>query len=313
MNISIVIPAYNEEPNIANAILSVKDLVARVGIRDYEIIVVDDHSDDNTFEAVKKFGADNINCIRLSRRSGSHTALRAGLANSRGDAVLCIAADGQEDIGVLPEMIKKRLAGAKVIWALKKDRKAEAWHMRKAAQLFYRILLLLDETQEQNIDFSRADFFMLDRTVVKAINACPEKNTSLFGLIGWLGFRSDFVEYDRKPRVRGKTKWSFKRRLRLARDWIIAFSGLPLKIMSIMGAVVATAGFIYGAFLIIHAIVGKPAPGWSSIMVAIFVLGGLQMMMLGVIGEYLWRNLDESRKRPLYFVETSTSNDETIR
>ncbi|MBN2452680.1 MAG: glycosyltransferase family 2 protein [Candidatus Omnitrophica bacterium] len=311
MKLSIVIPAYNEANSIERTIRDIREAVSRSGVKECEFIVVDDHSEDSTFELVKGMGEKNINSIRLSRRGGSHTAIRAGLRHSRGDATLCISADGQEDPGVLAEMAGKWKAGAKIVWALRRDRRSENWHIRKFAQLFYYALSFLGESQERGIDFSRADFFLLDSRVVKSINACSEKNTSLFGLIGWLGFGSDFVEYDRRPRAAGKTKWSFRRRVRLAKDWIIAFSGLPLKIMSAIGMFIAVFGFIYGLYLVINYMVGSPSPGWSSIMVAIFILGGVQMMMLGIIGEYLWRNLDESRKRPLYFIEASTTNAET--
>lgn len=126
----------------------------------------------------------------------------------------------------------------------------------------------------EKIDLSRADFFLLDRKVVNAINNCPERNTSLFGLIVWLGFSQDFVEYERRPRHSGKSKWNFRGRLRLAKDWIIAFSGIPLKLMSIFGIFFAILGFIYGIYLVINALRGNPPPGWSSIIVAVLVLGG---------------------------------------
>lgn len=306
MKLSVVIPAYNEASNIARTIRDISEALARSDEKEYDVVVVDDHSDDDTFGVVRGMGEPRINCVRLSRRSGSHAAVRAGLRVARGDAVLCMAADGQDDAGAAVEMAKKWRSGVQVVWALRKDRKTEHWHVRKFAQLFYSLLSLVGESQETGIDFSRADFFLLDRAVVDALNACSEKNTSLFGLIGWLGFRSDFVEYDRKPRATGRTKWNFKSRVRLAKDWIIAFSGLPLKMMSAVGFCIAIAGFLYGVYLIINSVVGSPIAGWSSIMVATLIIGGVQMMMLGIIGEYLWRNLDESRKRPLYFVEATT-------
>lgn len=313
MKLSIVIPAYNEELNIKQTILELKETLTTVNyVNNYEIIVIDDHSSDKTFEIIKSFRETNIKGIRLSKRSGSHISIRAGLAASAGDAVLCISADRQEDVKVINKMIEKWSSGNKIIWALRNNRKSETWYIHKAAQIFYRILLWLGDTEHRNIDFSRADFFLLDKKVVKAINNCFEKNTSLFGLIVWLGFNQDFVEYNRRKRRLGKSKWRFRSRLHLAKDWIIAFSGVPLKLISIIGFFTAVLGFLYGIYVIINAIVGTPRPGWSSIMVAIFVLGGIQMIMLGIIGEYLWRNLDESRRRPLYLIEsTTTTNNES--
>lgn len=312
MMFSVVIPAYNEAQNITQTIMELKQVLAPSGFaHDYEIIVVDDHSNDKTYEFVESFKEEKIKCIRLSRRYGSHTAIRAGFAASKGDAVLCIAADGQEDTAVVTEMAEKWNRGAKIVWALRKQRNAEPWYIRRSAQLFYRFLAWLGDTEHVDIDFSRADFFLLDRHVVDAINACAERNTSLFGLIVWLGFTQDFVEYDRAPRRYGKSKWNFISRLRLAKDWIVAFSGVPLKLMSIVGFIIAIIGFVYGIYVVIFALMGRiPPSGWSSIIVAVFVLGGVQMIMLGIVGEYLWRNLDESRKRPLFFIETTTADQD---
>ena len=304
--ISIIIPAHNEEANIGQTVADLKKVLDGVKSNGYEIVVVDDHSSDGTFRVVQSLKVGNVHSVRLSRQCGSHTAIRAGLSQAKGDCVLVMAADGQDDTKVLPEMLAKWDEGKKIIWALRRSRAGEAWYIRKPAILFYKALSWLGGTKYTNIDFSRADFFLLDKKVVDAINTCHEKNTSLFGLIAWLGFSSDFVEYNRKERVKGKTKWSLKNRVHLAKDWIVAFSGLPLKLMAILGVFIALLGFLYGFYIFINAIIGSPSPGWSSIMVAIFVLCGTQMIMLGILGEYLWRNLDESRKRPLYFIEDTT-------
>ena len=303
---SIIIPAYNESSNIKTTIIELLDVLSDTYfISNYEIIVVDDHSDDSTFQEVKSFNDRKVKCIRLSRRSGSHIALRAGISLARGDAVLCISADGQDDPNVLEEMLKKWQEGAQTIWALRKKRK-ESFLIKRSVLIFYRTLELLTNTKKSEIDLSRADFYLLDKKVVDAINHCPERNTSLFGLINWLGFKTDYVEFERRKRKSGKSKWNFRARFRLAKDWIVAFSGLPLKLMSILGALVALIGFLYAIFIVIHAIIGNPIQGWASIMIVILILGGLQMIMFGILGEYLWRNIDESRRRPLYFIEKTT-------
>jgi len=304
MYLSVVIPAFNESENIPETLAELQILLKQTSCVDqYEIIVVDDHSSDKTFEAVAALAQPEIKAVRLSRKSGSHVAIRAGLTKTSGDAALCISADGQEDITILRKMLDKWTAGAQVIWGLRMDRKGEQWLVRKLAELFYRLLLWLGHTRNNNIDIARADFFLLDNTVVRAINACPERNTSLMGLLVWLGYVADFVEYERRPRRHGFSRWSLKTRFHLAKDWIVAFSGIPLKLISMCGFCVAIIGFLYGIYVIINAIVGNPASGWSSIMVAIFLLGGVQMIMLGIMGEYLWRCLDETRNRPLFFIE----------
>lgn len=304
--VSVVIPAFNESDNIRNTIEEIKDLIEKKNLsEEYEIVVIDDHSTDNTFNIVKSFNDTKIKCIRLSRRSGSHVALRAGIAMAKGKAVLCISADGQDDPNALEKILTKWREGAQIVWALRKRRK-ESLLMKWFALIFYMTLEFLTNRKKSQIDLSRADFYFLDKKVVDAINLCPERNTSLLGLINWLGFKQDYVEFERRERKSGKSKWDFRARYRLARDWIIAFSGLPLKLMTIAGIFFSLIGFLYAMFIIVYAIVGNPVQGWASTIVLILVLGGLYMLMLGIIGEYLWRNLDESRRRPLYFIEKST-------
>jgi len=304
MKLTIIIPTHNEKENIK---IIIEELIAVVDsisiVNELNILVVDDHSSDKTYELVDQMNDPRIQCFRLSKRVGSHIALRAGLKQSMGDAVLCISADGQDDPSCLSKMLEKYSTGTNIVWALHNRRAEESWFARKTAQLFYAVLYWLSDTENRKIDLSRANFFLLDKAVINAVNSCPERNTSLFGLIAWLGFKQEFVEYERRERNTGLSKWGFRSRLSLAKDWIIAFSGLPLKLMTIVGFIVAFNGFLYAIFLIINSFLKNPIAGWSSIMVAVLVLGGIQMIMLGIAGEYLWRNLDESRKRPLYFIE----------
>ena len=307
--LSIVIPAYNESLNIKATILELINVLSETEFSSkYEIIVVDDHSYDSTFQEVKSFNSRKIKCIRLSRRSGSHIALRAGMFQAKGDIVICISADGQDNPNIFEKLIKKWKEGNNIVWALRYNRR-EPLLIKNFAIVFYKILQLLTNIKDNKIDLSRADFYLLDKKVIDAINSCGERNTSLFGLINWFGFRQDYVKYERRERRSGKSKWSFRSRFRLAKDWIVAFSGLPLKLMSIIGFIVSSIGFLYGIIVLLNAISGNPIQGWTSTILIILILGGLQMIMLGIIGEYLWRNLDETRKRPLYFIEDSTNNN----
>ena len=309
MKLSIIIPAYNESDNIKatiNEVLSVMDKAAETD--KVEIIVADDHSSDNTFETVQQINDSRVSCIRLSKRSGSHTAIRAGFREATGDTVMFMDADGQVDPSCIPEMLKKWHNGAKVVWALRRSRKHEAKRISIPATLFYRIMTWLGDYEDNPIDLSDADFWLFDRVAVDAFNSCVEKNTSISGLVTWLGFKQDFIEYDRRTRRHGKSKWTFRTRFRSAKDWIVAFSGLPLKLMVMVGFFIAIIGFLYALYIIFNYFTGSPVGGWSTIMVAILLLGGIQMIMLGIIGEYLWRNLEESRKRPLYFIEKNTLN-----
>jgi len=304
MKLSVVIPAYNENGNIQITLMELQSLLAALPeVSQLQIIVVDDHSTDGTFDAVCHMDDPQITAMRLSRRSGSHIAIRAGLRESTGDAVLCLSADGQDDPSCIIQMLKERFEGAKVVWAIRNDRKNEPVLARLFAGVFYRTLSRLTPENQSVIDLSRADFFLLDKLVVDAINRCNEMHTSLFGLICWMGFEQRSVIYDRRTRRIGKSKWDFHCRLQLAKDWIVAFSGIPLKLMSTLGLVVAMFGFLYAVYVIFNAYWGNPVEGWSSIVVAVFILGGIQMIMFGVLGEYLWRNINETRKRPLYIIE----------
>ena len=308
MYLSVVIPAYNESDNVKSTIGELFSIIGKISIIEkVQIVVVDDHSSDNTYDVVSQMSDQKIRCLRLSRRSGSHIALRAGLMEADGDVVLCISADGQDNPSYLGEMLSKWRSGDKIVWALRNNRNNEPFFLRLLANMFYSTLFWLTRNEQPDVDLSRTDFYLIDRVVVDAINSCPERNTSLFGLIAWLGFTQGFIQYDRRERVAGSSKWNFRSRLRLAKDWIVAFSGLPLKAMSVFGIFTAILGFMYAVYVFINAIMGSPSEGWSSIIIAVLIVGGIQMIMLGIIGEYLWRNLDESRKRPIYFIEKRTN------
>lgn len=308
MNLSIVIPAYNEAENIK---LTIQELISAVNeipeVEKFDIIVIDDHSIDNTFKVVESIDNSRIRCLRLSRRSGSHIAIRAGMKAANGDVVLCVSADGQDNPAGLREMLEKWLQGVHVVWALRKDRKCEPWYIRRPAKLFYKILILLGGAGRSNIDLSMAGFCMLDKVVVDALNKCAERNSSIFGLIAWLGFSQDFVLYQRRPRRSGRSKWCFTDNLRLAKDWIVGFSGLPLTLIFIFGALMIGTGLFSAMWIVSKVILGKSISNSILVIIALLVFSGIQMMMLGVLGEYIWNNLEEARHRPLYFIEKETA------
>jgi len=306
--ISVVIPAYNEASNIQATIAeTLVGLKSSPYAEQYEIIVVDDHSSDNTFEKVEALQVKEVKAIRLSRNSGSFTAIRTGMREAEGDAVICLAADGQDDPAVIPALLEKWHQGAQIVWACRKSRANESWLIKLPALMFYHLLQWMTPRNKTGIDLPRADFYLMDRQVVDAINQCQERYTSLFGLILWSGFRQESVDYERKLRRSGSSKWNFTSRLNLAKDWIIAFSGLPLKAMIWLGFCISFLGFCYALFVFItHFTKGEHVEGWASVMMVVLILGGLNMAMLGVIGEYLWRNLEETRKRPLSFIERRT-------
>lgn len=311
MYLSVIIPAYNEEQNL---LLFLKELEAELAVQyidGYEIIVCDDHSSDNTFAAINKLKNKNIKSIRLSKRSGSHTAIRAGLSIAKGDAALCLSADGQDDPSILAQMIAKLKEGNHIVWALRKKR-SEPFLQKLSAILFYKMLKWFFQT-DSTINLANADFFLLDRKVIKAINECKERHTSLFGLLIWLGFKQDCVSYERRDRISGKSKWSFRSKLRMMKDWIISFSGLPLKFISLLGIVIAVIGLLYAIIIFFLALGGHTTPGWAESLIISLLSNGTQLIILGIIGEYLWRTFDETRKRPLFFIEDETDSSKEIK
>ncbi|TAF65865.1 MAG: glycosyltransferase [Cytophagales bacterium] len=308
MKLDIVIPAYNEQDNIATTIEDIQNAIAKIPIIEtHQIYVIDDHSEDNTFETVRDIRQDNIHCLRLSKRSGSHTAIRAGIEASKGDALLCIAADGQDNAGsILEEMLHKLKQKNYIVWGMRQSRKNEPLSVKLFAILFYKIVFWLTQVKNSHINYANVTFFVLDKKVVKAIKHFTETNTSLLGLLLWSGFKQDYVEYERKERVHGKSKWNFRSRWKLAKDWILSFSALPLRLITYIGISFASLGFMYALVIVVLALMGKTAPGFAEPVTLALLIGGVQMTMLGILGEYLWRILDESRKRPLYFIEEST-------
>lgn len=304
MKLSIVIPAYNEAENIPALYSELSRQIRAVPqVTDYEIIFVDDHSTDNTFDGIRTLGDKRVRAYRLSRRSGSHTAIRAGLHAASGEAVLCLSADGQEDPEVLKEMIARWNDGNQIVWGLRKNRQGESPLVRLPATIFYRVLKMAGAQHDTGVDLSRADFYLLDRVVVDALNACPERKTSLFGMINWMGFQNGWVEYERRSRRAGQSKWNFSARMNLARDWIMSFSGAPLTLVSWFGCVALASGLVCAGAILCRLLRGVPAGMDLTILCAVLMIGGVHMLALGIIGGYLWRGVEESRMRPLYFIE----------
>ncbi|MBN1353763.1 MAG: glycosyltransferase [Candidatus Omnitrophica bacterium] len=229
MILSVVIPCYNEEANITSTLHELMaEMKVMPGLEGYQIIVVDDHSADNTFGVIKAMNNAAVSCIRLKERRGSHIAIRAGLREARGSAVLFLPADGQEDPGILAAMVKKWQNGARVVWGLNKSGSHKRWHIRKSAELFYMLLKWSGATRDATVDVSRAAFFLLDRSVVDMVNKCSAPKAPLHGLVISSGPEQAGVEYQRRPRMSGKSKWSLFDLIGLAKDWIIEFSDMPL-------------------------------------------------------------------------------------
>lgn len=305
MYLSVIIPAFNEKESILFVLEELEVVVQDLKFIDnYEIIVVDDHSTDGTLEKIKNLKKSKLSAIRLSKQSGSHNAIRAGLSVCNGDVAFCLSADGQDDPQILGDMTPLIKKGAQVVWAQRTDT-SEPFFSNILRILFYLALKLT--TKNTTVDPSSADYFLIGRKMIDAINTCNERNTSLFGLISWIGFKQVTINYKRRKRARGESKWNFKSRLKLASDWIISFSGIPLRVITYLGFFTAIAGLIYAGFITALGIMELTTPGWAETIIITLFLGGVQMIMLGVTGEYIWRSLEETRKRPIFIIEESVN------
>ncbi len=308
--LTVVTAAYNEAENLPVLYEQLKTVLDGLNIS-WEWLIVDDHSADMTFEVTRAFAAADprVRGVRLARNSGSHTALSYGLQAARGCSAAVIAADLQDPPETLRVLVEKWRGGIQVVWAIRARREGEKTSTLAFARLYYWIMRRIVGLPE--MPANGADFFLLDRRVLDAFREFGESNASMLALITWMGFRQDSIEYTKQARLYGRSGWNLGKKLKLVIDSITSFTYLPIRVMSLVGFGVALVGLLYTAFLIWHAFSGRPVTGWTSLMVVVLVLGGFQMMFMGVLGEYLWRALDESRRRPRFLIEDTTeANDE---
>ncbi len=301
--LSMVTPAFNEVQNLSclyDRICASLDLLHDV---EWEWIVVDDHSRDGTWGVLQALAAKEprLKALRLARNSGSHTAFACGLQHARGNCAAALAADLQDPPETLPALLEKWRAGAKIVWAVREGREGESAATKGFARLYYGIMRRFVGISE--MPATGADFFLLDRRVIDVLNVFKESNVSLMALLTWMGFKQDRILYVKQARQHGQSGWSMEKKLKLVVDSITSFTYKPIRFMSYAGFVVALAGFLYALVVVVNALVGKPSPGWSSLMIVLLLVGGLQMLMMGVLGEYVWRALDEARNRPRFIVE----------
>lgn len=308
VEISVVVPLYNEELNIDYLFERLLSVLSRLDMS-YEIVCVNDGSKDNTIGCLIEHHHQNsrIKVVNLSRNYGKEIALSAGLDYANGNAVIPIDADLQDPPELIAELVEKWHEGYDVVYATRRSRQGESWVKRFTANVFYRII---DGLSQVPIPRNTGDFRLLDRRVVDALKQMPERTRFMKGLFAWVGFKQTSVIYDRPSRYKGETKWNYWKLWNFAIDGITSFSFLPLKVWSYIGLLVAIPSFFYASFLVIRTLIyGIDFPGYASIMVAVLFLGGVQLVSLGVLGEYLGRVYEEVKGRPLYLVRESYGFD----
>ena len=297
--VSLVIPVFNEEKNIAPLLERLLPVMKQY---DYEIIFVDDGSKDSTITEIAKHTDTRIKSISFYRNFGHQMALSAGYAHAKGDCVITLDADLQDPPELLPKMIEKWQKGAMIVYAKRRKREGESVFKKVSASLFYRFMNFLSDIP---IPQEVGDFRLLDKVVVQFLNNLPEQSRFLRGLVAWGGYPTDFIYFTREKRNAGKTHYNLSRMVNLALDGITSLSTKPLRIASYLGFAASSLGFVG----IIYGVIGKiflPSywvTGWTALFVGIMFLGGVQLLTIGIIGEYMIKIYKEVQKRPLYIIK----------
>jgi dolichol-phosphate mannosyltransferase len=299
---SVVIPLYNEEEVVLECIKRVSGVLEDID-GDYEVIFVNDGSHDKTMELVQAECSINkkLKVLSFSRNFGHQIAITAGMDHAQGDAVIVMDADLQDPPEVIKDLIAKYKEGYDVVYAVRSKRKGETFFKKFTSKVFYRFLRYMCNI---DIPVDTGDFRLISRKVCNVMKSLTERNRYVRGLVSWVGFKQAAVEYVREERFAGETKYPLRKMLKLSMDGITSFSTKPLTMSKNLGFLTAAAGFIYMVVVVLQKFVfGKTVQGWASLAVLILLLGGIQLIMLGFIGEYIARIFDESKNRPLYIIE----------
>lgn len=300
--ITILIPAYNEEDVLYILYERLKAVIDRLPQFEFELLFINDGSSDNTLGIIKYFRHSDprVSYVDLSRNFGKEIAMMAGFDHATGDAVIVIDADLQDPPELIPEMIRYWQEGYEDVYAKRRTRDGETWLKKWTASIFYKILQKISNIPIQP---NAGDFRLLDRRCIEALKQLRESQRYTKGIFSWIGFNKKEILFDREPRAAGKTKWNYFKLIDLAIEGITSFTTKPLRISALLGAIISLFAFIYLVWTIIKTLIyGDIVAGYPSLMSVILFLGGIQLISLGIIGEYLGRIFNETKKRPLYFV-----------
>lgn len=299
--ISCIVPVYNEQLNIGRFLLELAACLAQISHR-YEIIVIDDGSKDATIEVVSKLAKNShIKLLGFSRNFGKEIALTAGLDYCKGDVAILIDADFQHPIELIPVFLEKWVSGSDMVYGLRNNRKNESRVKRSFALLFY---WLMSKMSKITIPNHAGDFRLLDRKVINALNHMNERTRFMKGLYAWVGFNTCAVPYDVKERASGQSAWGFSKLTELAITGITSFSDVPLRVWGFTGFIISLASLIYAIYIVTVTILfGADLPGFPTLVVAIMFFGGVQLLSIGILGEYIARIFTEVKQRPNYIVD----------
>ncbi len=309
IDLSIIIPIYNEQDNIP-VLYNRLSKVAQSMSLSYELLFINDGSVDASLGMLIALSQSdsNVNYINLSRNFGHQIAVTAGIDNCKGDAVVIIDADLQDPPELIEDLYRKMQEGFEVVYARRRNRSGESILKKATAKIFYRILTKITTVK---IPVDTGDFRILDRKVVNVLKNMPEQQKYLRGQIAWIGFNQTHIEYDRDERHAGHTGYTYSKMIRLALDGITSFSNLPLKFATIAGFVVSGITFLVALYALYARFISKDyVPGWTSLIIAVLFIGGVQLITIGIIGEYMSRVSANVRNRPLYIIDSTNTNVE---
>ncbi|SDC00460.1 Glycosyltransferase involved in cell wall bisynthesis [Succiniclasticum ruminis] len=301
-NVTIVVPCYNEEKNIDNLYERLKDIIHSLADYKFHILFVNDGSKDNTLNKMQNLREldPNVSYLSLSRNFGKENAMLAGLDFAEGEAVILIDADLQDPPELIPQMIEEWEKGYDDVYARRRSRAGETWFKKASAHWYYRIL---QKFADIDIPADVGDFRLLDRQAVDALCSLRERQRYTKGLFSWIGYNKKELLFDREPRAAGNSKMNFLKLFGLAVDGITSFSVAPLRLASILGIIISSVAFMYLVFVVVKTLLfGDPVAGYPSMISIILFMGGIQLIVLGIIGEYVGRIFNEAKHRPDYLV-----------
>jgi glycosyltransferase involved in cell wall biosynthesis len=304
--LSIIIPMYHEAAGMDLLFQRLLPILETI-TPDWEILCINDGSRDATLERLRDWHRQEprIRYLSLSRNFGKEAALTAGLEHARGQAVIPLDADLQDPPELIPEMVAQWRLGFKVVLATRRDRGSDSWSKRASALLYYR---LIGKLTAIDIPSNTGDFRLMDAQVVQVMRLLPERTRFMKGLFAWTGFRTTTLYFDREARAEGEAKQTVRKLWGLAKDGVFSFTTLPLQLTTYLGVLISVVAFSYAAWMILRVIFfGVDVPGYASLMAAVLCMGGIQLICLGIIGEYIGRIYHEAKNRPLYVIEESST------